>query len=287
MLKIEFFSTFSEDPSIKIETDVFEAAGHKWRLHFHPNGNKEEEVKDHISLYLTICDTESLSKGWKVLVDVKFFVYDHIAHNYVTFQDRTRFHEKQTEWGFAKLISLEDFKTNSSGYIYNDSCVFGAEVFAVPEFTLKDRCLSMISPPDTMNTYTWTINNFSAITEKRLTSEVFKVGNLKWNLLLFPKGNSSGAGTSLSVYLKVHEAALFPDGWRVYAKYELRLKNQSGYADEVKVLYHWFCKSSEDWGLSSFMLLSELGDMSKGFLVDDKLIVEAKISIIGMLRNFI
>lgn len=57
----------------------------------YPNGNKEEKGDNHISLYLIICDTESLEKGWKVHVDVKFFVYDHIAHNYVIFQGKVLF----------------------------------------------------------------------------------------------------------------------------------------------------------------------------------------------------
>ncbi|CAI9302998.1 unnamed protein product [Lactuca saligna] len=258
MLKIEYFSILSEAGNIKIESDVFEASGHKWRLDLYPNGNKEEKGDNHISLYLIICDTESLEKGWKVHVDVNFFVYDHIAHNYVIFQDdegnRTRFHEKQMKWGFEKLISLEHFKDSNKGYIFNDSCVFGAEVFSVPEYTLKDRCLSMIKPPATMNTYTWIVDNFSSIKDDCLHSEV-------------------------------HEAKSFPNDWKVYARFELQIKNKSGYA--AKDTGHWFCEDEDDWGFSCFILLSELRDMSKGFLKNDTLIVEAKISVVGMLKNFI
>ncbi|KAM7485763.1 hypothetical protein LguiA_001772 [Lonicera macranthoides] len=34
----------------------------------------------------------------------------------------------RTEWGFDKLLPLELFYDTSSGYIYEDSCVFGAEL---------------------------------------------------------------------------------------------------------------------------------------------------------------
>ncbi|KAL7584669.1 hypothetical protein Lser_V15G44482 [Lactuca serriola] len=289
MLKIESFSILSEAGNIKIESDVFEASGHKWRLDLYPNGNKEEKGDNHISLYLIICDTESLEKGWKVHVDVKFFVYDHIAHNYVIFQDddrnRTRFHENQMKWGFEKLISLEHFKDSNKGYIFNNSCIFGAEVFSVPEYTLKDRCLSMIKPPATTNTFTWIVDKFSSIKDDCLHSEVFKVGKIKWSLSLFPKGRGAGVGTNLSCFLKVHEAKSFPDDWKIYARFELWIKNKSGYA--AKDTGHWFCEEEDDWGFSCFILLSELRDMSKGFLKNDRLIVEAKISVVGMLKNFI
>ncbi|XP_076929226.1 uncharacterized protein LOC143593495 [Bidens hawaiensis] len=253
MLKIESFSLLSEAKKSKIEFDVFEASGHKWRLDLYP-------------IYVSICDTESRSKGRKVCVDVCFFVYDHINRSYVTFQDgngqRTRFHEKKKTWGFDKLISFESFMDSKNGYLLNDSCVFGAEVFAVPEFTQIDRCLIMTKPPATMNTYTWTINNFSDITEDVLYSDAFKVGKVKWytinlspffitldfrqscflisdafqfldsrKLSLYPKGNKSSEGTHLSVFLCVYDDALLPKGWKVYAKFKLRLKSQSAESD--------------------------------------------------------
>ncbi|KAM0002121.1 putative ubiquitinyl hydrolase 1 [Helianthus debilis subsp. tardiflorus] len=246
MLKIESFSILSEAETWKIESDVFEAGGHKWltlffitfsslkcsfynsltsfqfffirRLDLYPNGNDEENKGNHISLYAVICDTESCLKGWEVCVDVCFFVYDHIHHNYVTIQDTngrgTRFHEKKTTCGFDKLIPMESFMESTNGFLFNDSCVFGAEVITVPvpEFTQLDRCLSMIKPLATKNTYTWTINNFSAVTESVLYSEIFKVGNVKWQLELYPEGDNIGKGTHLSIFLAVHDAASFADG---------------------------------------------------------------------------
>ena len=56
------------------------------RLDLYPNGNEEENGADHISLYVIICGTESLPKGWEVYVDVNFFIYDHMQHKYASFQ---------------------------------------------------------------------------------------------------------------------------------------------------------------------------------------------------------
>lgn len=291
MLKIESFSLLCEARTNELESDVFEASGYKWRLELYPNGNAESGG-NHISIYLAICDAESLPKGWQVWVDGKFCVYDHIHNNYITFQDgdgkRTRFHEKMIKWGFSKLISLDSFTDARNGLLIHDSCVFGAEIFAVPKYAGKDQCLSLIKPPTVVNTHTWTIENFSAITEKELYSDDFKIGKVNWRLNVHPKGNvaGTGTGTSLSIFLELHNSELLPDGWRAYAKYKLRVKNQGGDADRVKEVENWFHKSTAGWGYQSFMLLSEVGDPEKGFLLHDVLIVEAEISVVGILHKY-
>lgn len=60
------------------------------KLELYPKGNEEEYINDHISLYLVICDTQSLERGWEVYVYFKILIYDHIRHNYLTIQG-TRF----------------------------------------------------------------------------------------------------------------------------------------------------------------------------------------------------
>ncbi|KAM0005797.1 putative MATH/TRAF domain-containing protein [Helianthus debilis subsp. tardiflorus] len=156
-------------------------------LIMYPNGNDEENGACHISLYVVIMD-------WRYLL---MFVFLYVNGH------RTRFHEKKI-WGFDKLMSLESFVESKNRYLLNDSCVFGVEV------TQVDRCLLITRPPAIMNTYTWTINKFSTVTEDVLYSEVFKedvlylevfkVGKVKWTLKVYPKGHGSCIGTHLSLY---------------------------------------------------------------------------------------
>ncbi|KAL8264646.1 hypothetical protein R6Q59_022776 [Mikania micrantha] len=200
---------------------------------------------------------------------------------------RTKFNEKKTSWGFDKLLSLESFMESKNGYLFDDSCVFGVEIFAVPEFTRLDRCLLMTKPLPTMNTFTWTIKKFSDLTDEVVYSDIFKVGKVKWKLLLYPKGHKSGEGTHMSLYLGVHDVASFPDDWKLYAKFNLWVKNQRTESETKKETDNWFCDSAQDWGFSSFMLLSKLSDSQTGFLLNDNLTVEVEISAMGTLRHFI
>ncbi|XP_076919200.1 uncharacterized protein LOC143579911 [Bidens hawaiensis] len=232
-LKIESFSLLCEAGIEKYESDVFEASGFKWKLEVYPNGSAKEFVNDHISVYLVICDTKNLEKEWEVHVYFKILIYDHIRHNYLTIQGgdgkRTRLHEKKTRWGFRKLISLESFKEPENGYLFGDSCEFGAEVFVVPKYTQKDQCLSMMKPPTTMNTHVWTISKFSILKDEPLYSEDFKVGKVKWKLSLYPKGFKTGKNTNLSIFLRPHDvgSSSQSDDWKVYAKFRIRVKNQN------------------------------------------------------------
>ncbi|XP_011033128.1 PREDICTED: TNF receptor-associated factor family protein DDB_G0272340-like [Populus euphratica] len=52
MVKIELFSSLWKNAVETYESGVFEAGGYKWKLVLYPNGNKSNNVKDYISLYL-------------------------------------------------------------------------------------------------------------------------------------------------------------------------------------------------------------------------------------------
>ncbi|KAM7488800.1 hypothetical protein LguiB_026284 [Lonicera macranthoides] len=107
---------------------------------------KKRNVDKHISLYLAIRDTVSLPQGWEVNVRFKFSVYDHVRDKYLTIQevdDRIwHFHWRKTKWGFDKLLSVDLFNNTSNGYLFEDSCEFGTEVFVV-KYEGTIQCLDM------------------------------------------------------------------------------------------------------------------------------------------------
>lgn len=86
----------------------------------------------------------------------------------------------KTEWGFDKLISHEALTDASNGYLVDDKCVFGAEVFVCKErSTGKGECLSMIKDA-VAGKYTWKKENFSKLDSECYESNTFNAGNHKW-----------------------------------------------------------------------------------------------------------
>ncbi|XP_059653033.1 uncharacterized protein LOC132300102 isoform X2 [Cornus florida] len=285
IFKIEFFSLLLETKTENYESDVFEAGGYNWKLSFYPNGNSKRNGKDHISLYLVISNTHNPSCGWEVNVNFKLFVFDHIHDKYLTIEDSEpvrRFHCLKTEWGFDKFLSLKDFLNPSNGYLVDDTCVFGAEVF-VMKCPVKGDCLSM-EKFSTNKVYTWKVEKFSALSEECVCSKEFKIGVRNWKVLLYPRGNGEGKGKWLSLFLKVADSEKLTP--KLYAKYKLRIRDQVNdkhYEWEASV---WFCAMNRSFGYGFFMSLSNLNDKSKGFIMNDTVIIEAEISMLSVVKNF-
>ncbi|KAE8700230.1 Ubiquitin carboxyl-terminal hydrolase 12 [Hibiscus syriacus] len=133
--------------------------------------------------------------------------------------------------------------------------------------------------------FTWKIDNFSRLNTKKHYSDAFVVGGYKWidtpdfeylrRILIFPKGNNAD---HLSMYLDVADSASLPYGWSRYAQYSLAVINQIHNKFSVrKDTQHQFNARESDWGFTSFMPLGELYDPSRGYLVNDTLIVEAEV----------
>ncbi|KAL4576689.1 hypothetical protein LXL04_012787 [Taraxacum kok-saghyz] len=125
--------------------------------------------------------------------------------------------------------------------------------------------------------FTWTIDNFSRLSAKKLYSDVFFVGGYKWRVLIFPKGNNVD---HLSMYLDVADSSTLPYGWSRYAQFNLGVVNQAHNKLTIrKDTQHQFNSRESDWGFTSFMPLSELYDPSRGYLLNDKCIVEADVAV--------
>ncbi|KAG5053183.1 hypothetical protein JHK87_005381 [Glycine soja] len=165
------------------------------------------------------------------------------------------------------------------------------EEMLVPHTDLAEnnhQPMEVVAQPDAANTvesqpvedpstsrFTWKIENFSRMNTKKLYSEIFVVGGYKWRVLIFPKGNNVDY---LSMYLDVADSASLPYGWSRYAQFSLAVVNQIHNKYSVrKDTQHQFNARESDWGFTSFMPLGELYDPSRGYLVNDTLVVEAEV----------
>ncbi|KAL2319946.1 hypothetical protein Fmac_028915 [Flemingia macrophylla] len=288
LFKIESYSELMKTGVEKYETNVFEAGGYKWRLILYPNGNIKHSGSGYVSLYLAIADTEKFSHGWEVNVNLKLFVFDKKNNNYLTVQDDDgtvrKFHEMKTEWGFDQLLLLETLSDPSKGYLVEDSCAFGAEVFVI-KHSDKWESLSMVKEP-THGTFTWKIHKFSTLDEASCLSKPFTVGGREWKLRVHPKGDTTERGKSLSVFLYLTDCDKFPPKRTVYAQFKMRLLDQLRNNYFEKTARHWFSVSTNnEWGYHKLIALSELYEAAKGYIKDDTIIVEVQILVISIVKN--
>ncbi|KAM4099665.1 hypothetical protein ACB094_05G009300 [Castanea mollissima] len=277
LLKIESFSLLSKS-WLEYKSDFFEAGGYKWRLSLYPKGIKKNVMNGHISLYLAITETKELPLGWEVNASFKLFVFDQIRDEYLTVQDAgggaiRRFNDINSTWGFAKFLPLDTFNDASQGYLVNNCCVFGAEVF-VHERSVKRQCLSFIKEPDN-STLTWKIERFSTLNEEHYFSQEFTVGDSKccYLQLIFLLNPGCLSSFPKEILSKKKRYQSEPS---VFTKYKLRIRDQIKGKHKETITEYWF-PSSNGWRHSEFLLLKDLYNASKGFLVNDTVIVEAEI----------
>ncbi|KAM5568582.1 hypothetical protein ABKV19_016240 [Rosa sericea] len=289
-VEIQFFSLLIEKYSENgYESKEFEAGGYKWKLVFHPNGNKKKNVKDHISLYLIIAGEDSLDSSWEVYVDFRLFLLDQNKGNYLVFEDaftkKKCFHGAMRSAGFDKLIPLEDFTDVSNGFLVDDTCVFGAEVFVCKERrTGKGECLARMKKASVCK-HVWKVEKFSSLDAEFYDSEPFTAGDYNWKLHLYPNGNGKGKGSHLSLFLELASPITLPPGSELFVEYRFRILDQihhQHHQQHPSSAKDWFHGSTGAWGWPEFIEQETFRQVDKGFLKNDACIVEAEVTVHGI-----
>lgn len=283
-VKIQLFSLLTKNNIEKYESGEFEAGGYKWKLVIFPNG---KNVKEHLSVHLAMTEVSSLRPGWEVYANFRLFLLDQTKDNYLTLEDSAgkerRFHRLKLEWGFEQFIHHKAFNDPSNGYLVDDSCVFGAEVFICKETSKgKSESLNMIKEAITYK-HTWKIENFSKLDKVCChDSKTFYGGDHKWKIQLYPDGKGYGTGSYLSLFVALADLAPLSPGSKVLVEFTLRLLDQVNARHVSGKATYWFSASSQESGWSRYIALEYLHQSSRGFITKDSCWVEAEVTILGV-----
>ncbi|GKV10567.1 hypothetical protein SLEP1_g21911 [Rubroshorea leprosula] len=187
----------------------------------------------------------------------------------------------KTEFGSPRLLSLEDFKEPCNGYLVGDTCFFGVQVL-VQYYVENLECLSTSKVEG--KAFCWKIQNFSKQNEEMIESESFISEGLEWVVYLYPRGNpKTDSRGHLSMYLKLKDGTA--ESELACARCSLVIKDQyydnhlsfTGIASGSSFKY--------GWGSSKIISLSELRNYSNYFLIDDTLVIEAKVEAISKFQK--
>ncbi|KAL5787482.1 hypothetical protein ACOSP7_004431 [Xanthoceras sorbifolium] len=172
-----------------------------------------------------------------------------------------------------KYLTIQDAKGAVS--------IFGGEVLVIQPSSGSEETIKMVKELDE-RTYTWSITNFSK-SEKSQYSVEFSIGGRKWKLQLYPKGNKSKKGKSLSLYLWLADWESVEPKRKVYAKYKLRVLLLIIQFTQYKPASKWF-DSKTGRGYHDFIPLEDIYELSNGYLKNDTLIVEVEFDIISAIK---
>ncbi|GAB2215161.1 hypothetical protein Drorol1_Dr00019539 [Drosera rotundifolia] len=255
-----------EDNSIT--SAEFCAGAYTWVLKIVWNEKERDEGNGHISMYLRLVD--KLKPDQEVVAMFRFYVYNQKLDNYYTVQDATGkyFSPVKPEWGISRVLPLSVFTDASSGYIVNDRCIFGVDVFSPSRSARKAGTLAVVEKEGSRK-YTWKVENFSSLQEYKHDSPIFTIDGISWSLTIHPKGDKRAKGESITIFLnlKDHGIIHISAGDRVFAKYALCIKDQHGNNDHRmwSVKGDWFDANTPGWGFIEFLLRTFSGSEASSF----------------------
>ncbi|XP_060174362.1 MATH domain and coiled-coil domain-containing protein At2g05420-like [Lycium barbarum] len=106
----------------------------------------------------------------------------------------------------------------------------------------------------------WKINNFSNLGVDWY-SEEFTVGDHKWKLWLFPKGNQQNRGHNISIFLVSVHSKDFDHYQKLKANYSICINDQIKGGGHKRFCCTWFSTTrTMNNGYPGFMPLTQLHD---------------------------
>ncbi|GAB4852816.1 hypothetical protein Ancab_040567 [Ancistrocladus abbreviatus] len=271
----ELLNSVARTGSDMIQSSEFNAGGHSWVLIMYPNGNKRENGSGNVSLYLKLVNKPA--GGGAVFASFKFFLFDKVRETYITINDvaERRFDAAHLEWGIARALPVAAFKDEKNGLLINNSCALGAEVYVIKN-TFTVARLSLVEK-ETLRSFNWPVYDFSQLRSDTY-SQSFPVEGRSWKLRLYPRGNLTGQGKYLSLYLYLEDLADLTGGRKLYVDCTLSIKDQLSGNDHKQTVGFWFDMNNDHRGFDMFLPLAELNNPTKGYKQADTLFVEANLN---------
>jgi len=154
-----------------------------------------------------------------------------------------------------------------------------------PAAAAEDNTMTTTTAPDEdmddarpEATLVYKVENFTSLKESVLSPPTM-VRNLPWKIMIMPRnGNDATARKSMGFFLQCNGESE-ASSWSCQASAELRILNHKKPADAfVRKIAHLFYAKENDWGFSHFLAWNEVCDPEKGFVKDDAVTFEVKVT---------
>ncbi|XP_035662104.1 E3 ubiquitin-protein ligase TRIM37-like [Branchiostoma floridae] len=197
------------------------------------------------------------------------------------------FYNKGNSWGYAGFFPWDELCDPQKGYIKDDKIILEAYVKAdAPKF-MKETIVRNIFNEEvpknaknlqTQSTFRFTVENVSKLLGRKFSHTVFICG-LPWKIMAMPGCSAPPHHNSLGVYLQCDVDADSSSFWSCCVSVELRLISQKNGVKMYKRKFgHVFHSKNNSCGCPDFMPWPELCDPQKGYIKDDKIILEAYVN---------
>ncbi|XP_031273581.1 ubiquitin carboxyl-terminal hydrolase 12-like [Pistacia vera] len=114
----------------------------------------------------------------------------------------------------------------------------------------------------------------------------FEAGGFKRRLLIYPAGESSkNRENHISIYLELMETSSLPARWEVNVIFNFLIFNQLQDKYDSLQVEQVFSPILLNWDARKFMSLHKPKDPKQSFLVDNTCIIEAEVTVLGLIKT--
>lgn len=276
---IHSFSRLAKRNEVDHHSGTFMAKSYTWQTGLYSMGTGNDNHC--FSFKLRLLDTPSMPSNSKFRVKYRLSLFDQIGGKHLTHKG-VNYYSKHDAYGFRAFISLDTFMDASNGYLVDDACIFGVEIFTViPCQTTRESLHALESIG---HEYTWKIRKFSKVNKETYHEKSFLAGGYKWCICIYPNGDSESKNSHLSLYFVYSGPVDGSTSWSLYVECTLRLIDQIRGNHVTNTYTHVHTTTSRDWGYSQFIPLKDFHDTSRGFLVNDTCKIEACFTVLGLVK---
>ncbi|XP_072963484.1 uncharacterized protein [Typha angustifolia] len=275
--RINGFASLLEHGKGWTNSRFFQINGFNWCLKVNPLYKKSDGTTRYVALRLEL-NSSSIQSNFVVEAVFKLVIYNQLPGEHIE-KEVTHFFQTTRTVGGSSMIPLETLKS-SSGFIANDSCVFGVEIKKSEKLSLPEVSETLYMQKNKKRyVYPWNIKNFFEPHFRKCRSKTFIIGGYKWHLTRYPGGR--GNSEFLSLYLKFDESNQLSPNSGVFVEFSICIKDQKDSNHKILTERYHFDATNRSCGWPRFISMKDFRNPSRGFFVEEKCTIEAHITILG------
>nr|XP_018629274.1 uncharacterized protein LOC104105064 isoform X2 [Nicotiana tomentosiformis] len=266
-----------------IKSRRFQIGNRDCRLIVYPRGQSQPPC--HLSVFLEVTDTRNTKSDWSCFVSHRLSVVNQkMEEKSVTKESQNRYSKAAKDWGWREFVTLTSLFDQDSGFLFQDTVVFSAEVLILKETSIFQELIdqdnesanggSQLDKGGKKSSFTWKVENFLSFKEimetRKIFSKFFQAGGCELRIGVYESFDT------ICIYLESDQSAGTDPDKNFWVRYRMAILNQK---NPSKTVWKESSICTKTWNNSvlQFMKVSDMLEPDAGFLVRDTVVFVCEI----------
>ncbi|KAF8400604.1 hypothetical protein HHK36_013903 [Tetracentron sinense] len=258
-----------------VKSRRFQVGNRDCRLIVYPRGQSQPPC--HLSVFLEVTDSGNTSSDWSCFVSHRLSVVNQkMEDKSVTKESQNRYSKAAKDWGWREFVTLTSLFDQDSGFLFQDTIVFSAEVLILKETSVLQHFAeqvtgscntgSQVDGVGKRGSFTWRVENFLSFKEimetRKIFSKFFHAGGCELRIGVYESFDT------ICIYLESDQSAGNDPDKNFWVRYRMAVENQK---NPSKTVWKESSICTKTWNNSvlQFMKVSDMLEADAGFLLRD------------------